>query len=88
MFLFWKYKLWELKKAFQEQESWYVGFSTFYVGADGLIYKHVADKMMPDDDKVMQSVTDKIISPKLGAAAMCVGLGNELMLLGQLPPTG
>lgn len=25
--------------------SWYDGFSTMYVGDDGLIYKHVADKV-------------------------------------------
>lgn len=30
--------------------SWYDGFSTFYVGDDGRIYKHVADKMMPDQE--------------------------------------
>lgn len=76
MFMFWRYKLWELKKAFEEQESWYDGFSTFYVGSDGLIYKHVVDKMMPDQDREL--VTDKIISPKLGAAAMFVGLSSEL----------
>jgi len=24
---------------------WYDGFSTFYVGGDGLVYRHVADKV-------------------------------------------
>ncbi|XP_066994200.2 uncharacterized protein [Anabrus simplex] len=52
MLTFWKYKLWKLKEIFEAQEAWYDGFSTFYVGGDGLIYKHVADKMMPDNDRV------------------------------------
>lgn len=25
---------------------WYDGFSTFYVGADGLIQKHIVDKVL------------------------------------------
>lgn len=77
MFMFWKYKLWELKKAFQEQESWYDGFSTFYVGSDGLIYKHIADKMMPDQDREVVGIADKIISTKMGAPAMFVGLISD-----------
>lgn len=51
MLTFWKYKLWKLKEVFEDQESWYDGFSTFYLGSDGFIHKHVADKMMPDDDR-------------------------------------
>jgi hypothetical protein len=27
---------------------WYDGFSTFYVGGDGLVYRHVADKVLSD----------------------------------------
>lgn len=52
--------------------SWYDGFSTFYVGSDGLIYKHVADKMMPDDDK------EPVITAKVpgAAAALFVGLST------------
>lgn len=53
MFQFWKYKLWKLKEIFADTEAWYDGFSVFHVGPDGLIYKHVADKVMPDDDKVV-----------------------------------
>lgn len=30
---------------------WYDGFSTYHVGKDGLVYKHVADKMMPDEER-------------------------------------
>ncbi|XP_037953911.1 uncharacterized protein C6orf136 homolog [Teleopsis dalmanni] len=48
MFNFWKYKLWQFKQMFEEQESWYDGFSICYLGADGLIIKHVVDKVMPD----------------------------------------
>lgn len=51
MFQFWKYKLWQIREMFEEQESWYDGFSTMYVGEDGLIYRHVADKVMPDENR-------------------------------------
>lgn len=54
MLMFWKFKVWKLRDQIQQhQELWYDGFSTFYVGGDGLIYKHVADKVMPDDDEIV-----------------------------------
>lgn len=46
MLNFWKFKLWKLKEIFDDQEAWYDGFSTFYVGSNGLVYKHVADKVI------------------------------------------
>ncbi|GJQ73038.1 hypothetical protein Trydic_g1671 [Trypoxylus dichotomus] len=51
MVMFWKYRLWNLKDFFDRTESWFDGFSTFYVNGEGKIYKHVADKMMPDSDR-------------------------------------
>jgi hypothetical protein len=42
---------------FEEQEAWYDGFSIFYVGNDGLVYKHIADKFMPDENKEVASAT-------------------------------
>lgn len=45
MMNFWKYKLWKLKEIFEEQEAWYDGFSIFYVGSDGLVIKHIVDKV-------------------------------------------
>ncbi|KAJ9576434.1 hypothetical protein L9F63_006647 [Diploptera punctata] len=59
LFTFWKYKL------------WYDGFSIFYVGADGLVFKHIADKMMPDSDKSPAEVKRSTLAAKL---AMCVGM--------------
>lgn len=41
------------------------------MGSDGLIYKHVADKMMPDDDKEPVIAASKIPG---AAAALFVGL--------------
>lgn len=63
MFQFWKYKLWKLKEIFADTEAWYDGFSVFHIGPDGLIYKHVADKIMPDDDKVVMRPPKNVISP-------------------------
>lgn len=51
MFQFWKIKLWKFKELFEQQETWHDGFSTCYLGPDGLIFKHVADKVMPDQNK-------------------------------------
>ncbi|XP_045508818.1 uncharacterized protein LOC123704464 [Colias croceus] len=70
-FMFWKYKLWNLKEAFRDQEMWYDGFSTFYVGSDGLVYKHVADKVMPDQDTIIDDEEKAPIAAKL---ALLVGL--------------
>lgn len=54
MFLFWKYKIWNVNELFEKTEAWYDGFSTFYINGDGHIVKHVADKMMPDSDTAVQ----------------------------------
>lgn len=74
MFQFWKYKLWKLKEIFADTEAWYDGFSVFHIGPDGLIYKHVADKIMPDDDKVV-APSKNVVSPKL---ALFLGLTAEI----------
>ncbi|XP_015599172.1 uncharacterized protein LOC107269613 [Cephus cinctus] len=73
MFLFWKIKLWNIQEAFQEQESWYDGFSTFYVNSSGLIVKHVADKMMPDQD--IQGESEK--TPIATKLALFLGLSGS-----------
>ncbi|CAH2100391.1 unnamed protein product [Euphydryas editha] len=70
-FMFWKYKLWNIKEVFQDQELWYDGFSTFYVGSDGLIQKHIADKVMPDQDKI---VDDEEKAPIAAKIALLIGL--------------
>lgn len=75
MFQFWKYKLWKLKEIFADTEAWYDGFSVFHIGPDGLIYKHVADKIMPDDDKVVVPPSKNVVSPKL---ALFLGLTAEI----------
>ncbi|XP_030374022.1 uncharacterized protein C6orf136 homolog [Scaptodrosophila lebanonensis] len=51
MFQFWKYKIWELKQVLDDQEAWYDGFSVCYLGSDGLISKHIVDKVMPDESR-------------------------------------
>ncbi|XP_039745311.1 uncharacterized protein LOC120623376 [Pararge aegeria] len=70
-FMFWKYKLWNLKQVFQDQELWYDGFSTFYVGSDGLIQKHIADKVMPDQDRI---IDDEEKAPIAAKIALLIGL--------------
>ncbi|XP_023952175.1 uncharacterized protein LOC112056067 [Bicyclus anynana] len=70
-FMFWKYKLWNLKQVFKDQELWYDGFSTFYVGSDGLIQKHIADKVMPDQDRI---IDDEEKAPIAAKIALLIGL--------------
>ncbi|XP_045761684.1 uncharacterized protein LOC123864944 [Maniola jurtina] len=70
-FMFWKYKLWNLKQVFKDQELWYDGFSTFYIGSDGLIHKHVADKVMPDQDRI---IDDEEKAPIAAKIALLIGL--------------
>lgn len=70
-FMFWKYKLWNMKQVFQDQELWYDGFSTFYIGSDGLIQKHIVDKMMPDQDTIIDDTEKAPIAAKI---ALLIGL--------------
>ncbi|XP_046423211.1 uncharacterized protein LOC124181072 [Neodiprion fabricii] len=68
---FWKIKLWNIKETIDQQEIWYDGFSTFYVNGEGLIYKHVADKMMPDRDVTPITKDSSAVATKL---ALFLGL--------------
>lgn len=52
--------------------SWIDGFSILHVGGDGLIYKHVADKVIPDTDQV---------KPKKGSPNMAIKVAIVLGLL-------
>lgn len=48
---FWKYKIWNMKGVMEEfQETWYDGFSIYFIGEDGKVIKHIVDKVMPDED--------------------------------------
>ncbi|KAK0073876.1 hypothetical protein PV325_009076 [Microctonus aethiopoides] len=49
---FWKIKFTNLAQSIEQLETWHDGFSTYYVDSTGLVYKHVADKMMPDDETI------------------------------------
>ncbi|KAM0736957.1 Uncharacterized protein ACS0PU_000050 [Formica fusca] len=63
--MFWKYKFWKIQDAIDtNHEIWYDGFSTFYINGNGKIYKHVADKVMPDQD-ILAKKNDLSIAPKL-----------------------
>ncbi|XP_012215905.1 uncharacterized protein [Linepithema humile] len=71
--MFWKYKFWKIQEAIdRDHEIWYDGFSTYYVNGHGKVYKHVADKIMPDQDVVTKK-EDLPITPKL---ALFTGLAS------------
>ncbi|XP_072758483.1 uncharacterized protein [Anoplolepis gracilipes] len=63
--MFWKYKIWKIQDTIESNhEIWYDGFSTYSINGDGKIYKHVADKVMPDQDVIVKK-EDLRIAPKL-----------------------
>lgn len=72
MFLFWKYKLWNYKEMLNKTETWYDGFSTFYVNGDGKIIQHTADKMMPDMD--LEQARDRVTPIDAAKLALIVGI--------------
>ncbi|XP_076053361.1 uncharacterized protein LOC143032446 [Oratosquilla oratoria] len=80
MLQFWKIRLWKWESVQDQMESWYDGFSIFHVGGDGLIYKHVADSMMPDEE--LKTIDKGALTAKV---ALLLGLapkpsfGNEFM---------
>lgn len=45
MLQFWKFKLWNWKDVIERQGTWIDGVSYFDVGSDGLIHRHIADKV-------------------------------------------
>lgn len=65
-------------KQLEKHEEWIDGFSIFYIGSDGLISKHVCDKMMPDDNR--ETVEPKNVGLKLattmGIIPSATSLGN------------
>ncbi|XP_020291991.1 uncharacterized protein LOC109858793 [Pseudomyrmex gracilis] len=63
--MFWKFRIFKIHEAInRDSEVWYDGFSTYYLNGDGKVYKHVADKIMPDQDVVAKK-EDLSIAPKL-----------------------
>ncbi|EFN70217.1 Uncharacterized protein C6orf136-like protein [Camponotus floridanus] len=63
--MFWRYKIWKIQDAIDAyHDIWYDGFSTYYINGDGKVYKHVADKVMPDQDIVAKK-DDLRMAPKL-----------------------
>ncbi|RZF32091.1 hypothetical protein LSTR_LSTR015479 [Laodelphax striatellus] len=61
---------------------WYDGFSVFHVNGEGKIYKHVLDKMQPDDDK-QELVHKTPLAAKLG---LLLGLTPRSSTLSDLSP--
>jgi hypothetical protein len=53
-------KMWQRGSMNRMAPTWYDGYSVFYVDSDNLIYKHVADRRMPDQDKEKVGVVEKL----------------------------
>ncbi|XP_037094612.1 uncharacterized protein C6orf136 homolog, partial [Pollicipes pollicipes] len=70
MLMFWKFNIFKLQNSIDEHGvDWYDGYSIFQVGGDGKIHTHIADKVMPDWSRELDS------KPALGGlAALVYGL--------------
>lgn len=73
-FTFWKFKFWDIKEQIEKEPAWYDGFSTFYMNEDGKIFKHVVDKLMPDQNE--ENVKTPI-EPKLALFTALIGLDSH-----------
>jgi len=72
-FNFWKFNILKLKETIdKESESWYDGFSIFFVDSNGKVYKHIVDKMQPDPEEKVDSL--KPLSPLAAKLALMLGL--------------
>lgn len=56
--MLWKHKVMNVENLPQEETEWLDGFSVFSVGSDGLINKHICDKMIPDNEKSVSKNVD------------------------------
>jgi len=65
------HQMWKRGNMDKAADSWYDGYSTFYVDSDNKIVKHVADKMMPDEETkiIGKSLVDKLKRLKPAPAA-------------------
>jgi len=68
--IYWKWSVKDYVKA-NNNFRWYAGFSTYYVNGHGKVYKHVVDKIMPEQDVIKKK--DLSITPKL---ALFTGLAS------------
>jgi len=53
-------QMWKRGNLDKAADTWYDGYSTFYVDNDDKIYKHRADKVMPDEDREPVSVKKQL----------------------------
>jgi len=79
MLQFWKFKLWDWKGIMERQGTWHDGVSYFDVDSNGLIYRHIADKMMMDKDKDVIEKPPKTVLAAGLLAALLFPAGSSLL---------
>ena len=61
---FWRYRPGKFKEHLMDDSQWTDGFSTFYIGTDGLVFKHRVDQVIPDDEVGnVASIVDEKVAP-------------------------
>ncbi|XP_014237126.1 uncharacterized protein LOC106659219 isoform X1 [Trichogramma pretiosum] len=74
---FWKFKVWKIRESVKDIESWHDGFSTFYMNDKGLVYKHVIDKVIPDEDTQKAKPKEGLPTTKLAPGLTFSALENS-----------
>lgn len=72
----WKVRFWNWRELLNQEADWYDGFSIFYVGGNGLVTRHVCDRMMPDEEKEV-NMAKGLLATKL---AFLLGLSQRPFL--------
>ncbi|XP_022643670.1 uncharacterized protein C6orf136 homolog [Varroa destructor] len=73
--LLWKFNILKYRDFLNKKSDFTDGFSIFYVNSDGKIWKHVVDKMVPDEDRAVVDTEKDALAAKL-SAALIVGWGG------------
>lgn len=71
---FWKFLPWTYRNSLKSESRFFDGLSTLFIGSDELIYKHKVDRMMPEEEPLLEKSPD--LALKLG------------LMFGLLPRTG
>jgi hypothetical protein len=69
---FWKFSLWRRQELQKQIASWYDGISYFDIGSDGLVWRHIADKVEEDKDRIVAEKSKASLAAKLALLAIAL----------------
>lgn len=72
-------KMWMKGNMERAAPSWYDGISTFHVGGDDRIYKHILDRLEGDDSPVVETLKEKLSKLTPAAAEPALGCSSPTL---------